>query len=137
MGNGGLDRRTLIGGSIAAAAVMAGTGGATPTTGVPLYGSIGRFVAKPGQRDGLVAALLGGIEAMPGCLSYVVAHDPADADGIWITEVWDSKASHDASLSLPAVRAAIARGRPLIAGMDNSHETIPISGIGLAGRIAG
>ena len=28
---------------------------------------------------------------MPGCLSYVVARDPTDADAIWITEVWDAR----------------------------------------------
>ncbi len=44
--------------------------------------------------------------AMPGCLSYVVARDPKDPDAIWITEVWDSKESHAASLQLPAVREA-------------------------------
>ena len=31
---------------------------------------------------------------MPGCLSYVVATDPAEPNGIWITEAWDSQASH-------------------------------------------
>ena len=57
---------------------------------------------------------------MPGCLSYVVARDPADADAIWITEVWVDAASHKASLALPSVQAAIAEARPLIAGFDSS-----------------
>jgi len=48
---------------------------------------------------------------MPGCLSYVVAKDPQHDDALWITEVWDSEASQRASLALPAVRAAIARGK--------------------------
>ena len=49
---------------------------------------------------------------MPGCLSYIVATDPADANAIWITEAWDSKASHDASLSLPQVGPRSRRGSP-------------------------
>jgi quinol monooxygenase YgiN len=53
---------------------------------------------------------------MPGCISYVIATDPTDADALWITEVWDSAESHKASLSLPSVKKAIAKGRPLIAG---------------------
>ena len=65
---------------------------------------------------------------MPGCLSYVVAEDLADADALLVTEVWESKAAHEASLSLPAVRAAIAKGRPLIAGFETLAETRPISG---------
>jgi quinol monooxygenase YgiN len=49
----------------------------------------------------------------------VIATDSADADALWITEVWDSAASHKASLGLPAVQATIAKARPLIAGFSN------------------
>jgi quinol monooxygenase YgiN len=69
---------------------------------------------------------------MPGCLSYIVAMDLDDADAIWVTEVWESKASHVASLSLPAVQQAIARGKPLIADFGDSLVTEPVGGHGLA-----
>ena len=59
------------------------------------------------------------------------ASDPADADALWITEVWDSRARHQGSLSLPAVQAAIAKGRPMIAGFSSRVETVPIGGHGL------
>ncbi len=68
---------------------------------------------------------------MPGSLSYVVAKDSTDEDAIWVTEVWDTKASHEASLSLPSVQEAIAQGRPLIAGFGERFETVPIGGHGL------
>lgn len=87
--------------------------------------------AQPGQRDALTAVLIEGTGAMPGCLSYIIARDPGDADALWITEVWDSRDSHLASLQLPAVQAAISRGRPLIAGFDNQTETEPLGGVGL------
>jgi quinol monooxygenase YgiN len=90
------------------------------------------MIATPGDRDALIAILLEGIAGMPGCLSYIVAKDSADADAIWITEVWDSAESHQASLSLPAVREAIGRARPLIAGFGESFTTEPVSGVGLA-----
>lgn len=96
-----------------------------------MYGLIGKMTAAPGQRDALMAILLDGVAGMPGCLSYVVAMDPADQDAIWITEVWDSKESHSASLSLPTVREAIARGRPLIAAFGDSVVTTPVGGHGL------
>ena len=99
-----------------------------------MFGLIGRMRATPGQRDALIAILLEGTGGMPGCLSYIVARDPADADAIWITEVWDSRESHRASLQLPQVQAAIARARPLVAGFDNGHETVPVGGIGLPAR---
>jgi len=96
-----------------------------------MYGLIGKINAVAGQRDALAAILLEGTGAMPGCLSYVVATDPADPDALWVTEVWDSAASHQASITLPAVKAAIAKGRPLIAGFSNRVETTPIGGLGL------
>jgi len=97
-----------------------------------MYGLIGKMTAVAGQRDALAAILLDGTQKMPGCLSYVVATDPADADALWITEVWDTQESHKASLSLPGVQQAIAKGRPLIAGFSNRVETAPLGGHGLA-----
>lgn len=97
-----------------------------------MHGLIGKMTAVPGQRDALIAILLEGIGGMPGCLSYVVARDPADADAVWITEVWDSAEHHKASLSLPQVQAAIAKARPIIAGFDTHIVTEPVGGHGLS-----
>ena len=97
-----------------------------------MYGLIGKFRAKPGKRDALVSAMLDDDTPVPGCISFVVAHDPSDPDAVWITEVWDSKASHSASLQLPAVKEAIAKGRPLIAGFSDMVETVPVGGAKLA-----
>jgi quinol monooxygenase YgiN len=99
-----------------------------------MYGLIGKMTAQPGKRDDLAAVLLEGTRSMPGCLSYVVAADPADPDALWVTEVWESSDSHHASLQLPEVQAAIAKGRPLIAGFSDGHETEPLGGYGLAGE---
>jgi len=97
-----------------------------------MYGLIGKMIAAPGQRDALISILLEGAAAMPGCLSYIIAKDTGDTNAIWITEVWSSKASHEASLSLPSVKEAIAKGRPLIAGFGDHVVTTPIGGTGLA-----
>jgi reactive intermediate/imine deaminase len=97
-----------------------------------MFGLIGKMVATPGNREALAGILLGGTGTMPGCLSYVVAKDPRDSNALWITEVWDSPESHKASLSLPPVREAIAKGRPLIASFGDSVQSEPIGGIGLA-----
>ena len=96
-----------------------------------MYGLIGKMTAVAGKRDDLIAILLAGVSGMPGCLSYIVAIDPADPNAIWITEAWDSKASHDASLTMPSVREAIAKGRPLIAGFGTGTVTTPVGGHGL------
>ncbi|MBL8770221.1 MAG: antibiotic biosynthesis monooxygenase [Phenylobacterium sp.] len=97
-----------------------------------MYGLIGKMLAQPGKRDQLMALLMSGLGEMPGCLSYIVARDPGSPDAIWITEVWDSAASHAASLRLPAVQATITAARPLIAGFGERFETAPVGGVGLA-----
>lgn len=96
-----------------------------------MYGIIGKMIATPGQRDALAEILLEGTTEMPGCLSYVIALDPTDDKALWITEVWDSQKSHEASLALPSVKAAIAKGRPLVAGFGERMVTEPVGGVGL------
>ena len=89
-----------------------------------MYGLIGKMTAYAGKRDELTAILLEGLGRMPGCLSYVVAHDPQDADAIWVTEVWDSR---EAWLALPAVKASIDVALPLILEMGTPTETRPVA----------
>lgn len=97
-----------------------------------MYGLIGKMTLAPSQRALVVSALLEGTRAMPGCLSYIVAEDPSDADAIWVTEVWARQADHQASLALPAVQAAIAKARPHITGFGERFETMPLGGYGFA-----
>lgn len=96
-----------------------------------MYGLIGKIKTIPGGREDLAKILLEGLAEMPGCLSYIVAQDPSDLDALWVTEVWDGAESHQASLSLPSVQAAITKGRLLIAGFGERFETIPLGGHGL------
>lgn len=113
-------------------ATIISTAAAAPPPPAPQYGLIGKMKTVPGQREALIAILLEGTANMPGCLSYIIAHDPTDPNAIWITEAWDSKASHQASLALPSVRQAIAKGRPLIAGFGERFETTPVGAHRLA-----
>jgi quinol monooxygenase YgiN len=92
-----------------------------------MYGLIGKFKAQSGKRDELIGIMTSGAVKMPGCISYVIAKDPADADAIWITEVWDSKESHAGSLNIPEVKATIQKAMPLIAGFDHHIETEPVN----------
>jgi quinol monooxygenase YgiN len=96
-----------------------------------MYGLIGKINAAPGKRHDLVAILRESTASMPGCLSYILALDKDDPDGLWVTEVWTDEAAWKASLALPAVQAAIARARPIIAGMSNRVVTTPVGGVGL------
>lgn len=121
------NRRDMLG--LTAAAIAASAIPAAAQEAKPRYGLIGQMLSTPGQRDALVAILTAATGGMPGCLSYVVALDTANPDAIWITEIWDSRESHAASLKLPAVRAAIAKARPIIAGFPQHFETVPVAGV--------
>ena len=96
-----------------------------------MYGLIGKMQVMAGRRDELAAILLGGVSGMPGCLSYVVSEDASDPDALWVTEAWVSEDAHRASLDLPSVREAIARGRPLSADFGERFVTRPLGGHGL------
>lgn len=92
-----------------------------------MFGLIGKITATAGHGTELAAILVEGTRRMPGCVSYVVAADAGDPDVLWITEVWRSQADHTASLQLPAVQAAIGKGRPLIAGMERVATVSPLA----------
>ena len=94
-----------------------------------MYGLISQITALPGKRDELVRILAEASRSMPGCLSYIIAKDASGDDAVWVTEVWIDRESHAASLGLPAVQEALAKGRPLIAGMGSRTTTYPVAGV--------
>ncbi|MGV1682117.1 putative quinol monooxygenase [Sphingopyxis sp. NJF-3] len=96
----------------------------------PQYGLIGQMIAQPGQRAALAAILTEGTDTMPGNFAYLVGEDAENPDALWIVELWADKAAHAASLQLPAVQAAIAKGRPLIAGFGSRAEFKPVAKAG-------
>lgn len=128
-----LSRRPLLAGIAMAMLGGPALAGALRMEEIELYGMIGKMKAQPGKRGELIALLSGGTADMPGCLAYIVSEDLKEPDVIWITEIWKTKQYHDDSLKLPAVREAIAKGRPLIAGFELGAEVRPVAGLGLKG----
>ena len=95
-----------------------------------MWGLIAKLTVVKDRRTEMIGVLKESAANMPGCFSYVVAKDLADGNVIWVTEVWDSMASHDASLSLPAVRNAIPRGKALVSNFERIAVTTPVWGAG-------
>lgn len=98
------------------------------------YGLCGKIVATPGQGDTLAGHLLDAataLEDVADCWLYMVSRDPADAEAVWVVEVWESAEAHRASLELEAVQELIARARPIIAAMGERFALEPIGGKGL------
>ena len=95
-----------------------------------MYGLIAKVTVVSGRRGELAEILADCSGQMPGCLSYVIAEDLADENVLWVTELWDSEASHRACVTLPSVQKAITAARPIIAGFERIATTNPIKGIG-------
>lgn len=96
------------------------------------YGLVGEIVAVDGRRDDLLAVLLEAAgDAMPGNMHYVVHTSDAHPDSVWVTEIWESREAHAASLELASVQALIGKARPLIAGFGTRIELTPHGGYGL------
>jgi quinol monooxygenase YgiN len=100
-----------------------------------MYGLIVKLKVVPGKREEMIGILKESTANMPGCFSYVVAKDSADENAIWVTEVWDSIASHDASLSLPSVKNAIPRAKAIVSSFEKVAVTSPVGGVGLPAEL--
>lgn len=89
-----------------------------------MYGLIVKLTSAAGRRGELIA-VLGGDDShtISGCLSFIVAEDQANEDVLWVTEVWESEASHKASLDLPPS----SPGLPSIETLVARHETIAVT----------
>jgi quinol monooxygenase YgiN len=99
-----------------------------------VFGLQGRFTAQPGKGDEFAAILLEaaeGLRAHDDCLLYVIGRLPDEPEAVLVYEVWTSPEAHRASLELEETKAAIERGRPLIAGMSDRVEFEPAGGKGL------
>jgi quinol monooxygenase YgiN len=91
------------------------------------------MMTKPGYRDDVVAILLSGAHGLrqAGCDLYVVSVSNTDDVTIWVSEVWQSKEHHDASLQLPEAKAAIGKAMPMLTGEFTRQELTVVGGLGV------
>ncbi len=92
-----------------------------------MYGLIVKLTSTPGRRDELIQ-FMGGEDShtVPGCLSFIVAEDATDKDVLWITEVWSSQESHEASLAAPPIKESLTDADTLIAAFEKIATTRPV-----------
>jgi quinol monooxygenase YgiN len=86
----------------------------------------------------VVALLVSGADALReyGCRVYAVSVSESDTDIIWVSEVWDNKEDHDASLQLPEVKESIAKAMPMLTGEFTGQELTVVGGLSVLGDIS-
>jgi quinol monooxygenase YgiN len=95
---------------------------------------IAKISCKPGERDACAAGLqpmLDHVESEPGTLRYVLLRDNADADVLWMYEVYDDDAAlatHSGSEAMKALGHSIGAH---LAGRPELIFTTPIGGKGI------
>jgi quinol monooxygenase YgiN len=70
--------------------------------------------------------------AAAGCRLHLVSQDMGRPDTVWVVEVWDSKAAHDAAVALPAAAALTERVLALCEAVGSRVETTVVGGLELA-----
>jgi quinol monooxygenase YgiN/mannose-6-phosphate isomerase-like protein (cupin superfamily) len=95
-----------------------------------------KFTAQPNRGDELAALLLSATDSLrdaPGCELYVINRSAANADEIWVTELWLSQETLDArieELETEAGRARVAEVMALLAGPPERIDVEPLGGVG-------
>lgn len=80
--------------------------------------NVGTLGVVAGKGDELVRHLTRRSDALRdvGCLAYEVGINDEKPDTVFVLELWQNQAAHQASLSLPQVQESIAAARPLLSG---------------------
>ncbi|MEV8124228.1 antibiotic biosynthesis monooxygenase family protein [Streptomyces sp. NPDC085944] len=97
------------------------------------YGCIASMKTRPGFRGEVVSLLLSAADGLrdAGCELYLVGLSDEDETTVWVTEVWRTRAHHDASLELPEAKDAIGRAVPMLTGEFTKREMSVAGGLGL------
>jgi quinol monooxygenase YgiN len=98
------------------------------------FGMHVEFTAVEGRGDELEALLLAaaaGLEGEGRCRMYVVSRSPDRPETVWVTELWDSREAHQASLRSPATRELIGRAMELMAASPSATALRPVGGKGV------
>jgi len=90
------------------------------------FGMQAVITAAQGKGNELANIMLHASKAvakMDGCILYLVQQSLTDDSKVLITEVWDNKESHAASLTNENIRVLINKAKPIIIGMDHNPAT--------------
>lgn len=93
-----------------------------------LHGSLKAREGKGSQLADLLLKASAVLASVAGCRLYMISIDAEDGDLIWVTEAWDSKENHAASLQDERIRAIIGEAMPLLDGMPAGGKSLKVLG---------
>jgi quinol monooxygenase YgiN len=97
------------------------------------YALINKLTAKPGKREEVIRYLLESGKAFEdnaACILYLVYEDAQDPNVIWVEDLWTSEDEHAAALKQPELQPYISETVPLLEGMPEQTEVVPVGGKG-------
>ena len=97
------------------------------------FGMQAVITAVAGKGDELADIMLQAsraVSTVDGCVLYIVQTSLTDESKILITEVWESKEAHQASLTNEKIRELIGKAKPIIVSMEH-HPAAFVGGHGL------
>jgi quinol monooxygenase YgiN len=95
---------------------------------------IAKLQANEGQRDALVAALQAALTTAagePGTIFYILHEEVADAQTLWLYEMYADQAAGETHMASDAYKALGPAIRPFLAGRPELTFVKPIGGKGL------
>lgn len=105
----------------------------TKKENVMKFGMQGVLTAVEGKGEELANIMLQAsrvVSSIDGCLLYIVQQSLTDDSKVLITEVWENKDAHQASLTDERVRELIMKAKPIIVGMEH-HPAVFVGGHGV------
>ncbi|MGV3569759.1 MAG: putative quinol monooxygenase [Ramlibacter sp.] len=91
---------------------------------MPTHGHVAKFVAKPGKRDALIAALrpmFEEVKSEPGTLLYMMHTCATDPDAVWFYERYVDAAAFEVHRTSRAHDDALAAIGPLLEPSTEVH----------------
>jgi quinol monooxygenase YgiN len=95
---------------------------------------VAKIPAAPGKRDDLAAALqvaLDNAMSEPGTLMYALHADSADADVLWMYELYSDQASLESHMGSEWFKELGPKLAPFLGGRPELHFCEPLGGKGL------
>ncbi len=91
----------------------------------------GKLTAKEGHSSELARILLEAsklLGSVKGCQLYAIGVEPDGGNSVFVTEIWDTKEDHDASLNTVGVRELIMQAMPILADKPTKGLELQILG---------